>query len=256
MVECCLTGDSAQLESLYGKSSSNPEHESTLLWNLLALSYLEAGNVRTYDEMASNAPAPPPPDSLPVKLVQALQSRGLVRALECLGRGEWLNYTGLSQENLGQVESFAPVGETRWKEEMESGFALIELNQLNEACRAFQSMASSVEEIDLKMMSLNALSLAFFKMGDYTQAETLFLEFENLKENRLISAENPRFVLYRRWLESVNAGPPDEGMFFTPFCLDPALRNGNRSISGTPWERLCKALTREISTALNAIYSF
>lgn len=242
-VDSCLSGDSPRLESLYGKSAANPEHECALLWNLLALSYLEAGNVRTYEEMASNAPAPPPANSLPDLLVVALRARGLERALESLNRGEWLNYTGLSRENLGEVERRAPVGEDQWVAQMENGFALIELNQLNEACRSFQEMASSAEQTDLRMLSLNALSLAFFKMGDYTQAETLFLEFENLKQNRTLASDEPYFRMFRKWLDSVDAGPSDGELFFTPFCLDSTARTGSSSPETIDfWETLGKAL--------------
>lgn len=220
VVDCCLNGDCAQLESLYGQTFQDPGQDAPYLWNLLALSYLEAGNVRTYDEMACNAPLSPAANNAPPALVDALAARGLIQALEIFQRGEWLNYTGLSQRSDVARQSSQEISEEEWVAEMQNGFALLDLNKCTEASRSFQNMAVSVSDQTLRLMSLNALSLSFFKLGDYTQAETLYHEFLNLLESFPQDLADPRLKRYRKWLDSVDATPKGEECFFTPFDSD------------------------------------
>lgn len=243
VVDGVKSGDTARLERLYHQGTNGPEHESSFLWNFLALSYLEAGNVRSYEEMAGNAPSLPAPNSVPLSLARVLQTRGLEHALECLNRGEWLDYSGLSQTDLDRESSEAPVTEQSWSSVMEDGFAMLDLGHIQQACRSFQQVAASVEHPQKRLLSLNALSLAFFRFGDYTQSETLFLEFQNLLQDLEESQDEQLLDLYRRWLESVQAAPGDGGSFFSPFSREPGLSTQNSQESGGDfWESLSQAL--------------
>lgn len=219
VVDCMQRGDSATLENLYGQSFSTPNDDSPYLWNLLALTYLEAGNVRTYDEMAGSSPPLASAGGIPDALKEALESRGLKRALEAFTRGEWLSYTSLSTENLGPTEQAQEFEQSQWEHAMEEGFALIDLNQLHEANRQFQTAASSSPDMVLRMLSLNALCLGFFKLGDYTQAETLHKEFENLRQAGAHHPNSPELERFRRWLQGVGVTPQTEETFFDPFTL-------------------------------------
>lgn len=219
VLECTLQGRSGELETKYRRAFEEVNAETSILWNFLALAYLQSGNVRNYEEMVSNSPPTPSPDSVPVDLALALENDGLHAALETLDKGHWLTNEVLFQGQSAEtaiMETTDAVDEAEWLEQMENGFALVDLNQLLDACRVFQLMASRAEERDRQLLSLNALSLAFFKLGDYTQAETVYSEFQNILSQFPVDPGSELALRYQGWLESVSASQ-EGSIFFSPF---------------------------------------
>ena len=169
--------------------------------------------------MVSNSPPTPSPGSVPVDLALALENDGLHAALESLDKGHWLTnevlFQGQSLETA-VMETTDSVKEAEWLDQMENGFALIDLNQLLDACRVFQLMASRSDERNRQLLSLNALVLAFFKLGDYTQAETVYSEFQNIQSQFPADPNSALVRRYQGWLESVGA-TQENSIFFSPF---------------------------------------
>jgi hypothetical protein len=217
VIDGVLAADCKGLERQFGRHFDIQTNETSILWNLLALSYLEAGNVRTYEEMVSGAPPLPEPDSVPLQLQLMMRSQGLRGALALLEQGQWL--TNLNIENLDSpasstLESFS---EDDWVAHMENGFAMLDLGQTTEAGRCFQSTVTHTDDRTLQVLSLNALSLSFFKLGDYTQAETVYHEFKTMLEQFPVDPGLDVCRRYRGWLKSVDSEPPDDLPFFSPF---------------------------------------
>lgn len=255
VLECTLQGKSGDLETKYRRAFEEVNAETSILWNFLALAYLQSGNVRNYEEMVGNSPPSPPPDSVPLDLALALENDGLHAALETLEKGHWLTNEVLFQGQSAEtaiIETTDAVEETEWLEQMEHGFALIDLNQLLDACRAFQLMASRSEERDRQLLSLNALCLAFFKLGDYTQAETVYSEFQNILTQFPVDPNSDLALRYRGWLESVGADQEDS-LFFSPFGTKSDWTGGEALHQEVDfWTALSDVLNQLASSDFNA----
>ena len=220
VVQATLDGDDASLEERYGRSFDDNSQDGFFLWNLLALSYLQAGNVRTYEEMVQNAPLPPSPNSVSPELKQALVSRNLHSACEAFQAGKWLNAAALCVGEETEAEAFVPdqiLNETEWAARMADAFASLELGQFLQAAREFQEINFRTQDPKRLLLSRNALSLAFFKQGDYTQCENVYEEFRNLLSQTPIDPNSELAQGYKRWLEAVDAVPEDGQPFFSPF---------------------------------------
>jgi tetratricopeptide (TPR) repeat protein len=220
VVEATLDGGDAGLEERYGREFDNQPTEGIFLWNLLALAYLQAGNVRTYDEMVQTAPPPPPPNSVPADLVQALKNRNLDSALAVFQQGQWLTNAALFASADTVEPSSEPeenLTEAEWTQHMIEGFAFIELGQYLQASRAFQEVNFRTDPSQRLVVSRNALALAFFKQGDYTQCERVYEEFRNLLAQFPVSPDSELAQEYKTWLESVDSAPEDSQPFFSPF---------------------------------------
>ena len=228
VIQATLEGDDGSLEERYGRYFDDHSPDGFFLWNLLALAYLQAGNVRTYEEMVQNAPLPS--SAVPPELQQALASRGLSTALQAFQSGQWLNNAALFAGEETEEAGYVPdklLTEAEWTSQMADAFASIELGQYLQAAREFQEINFRTQEPKRLLLSRNALSLAFFKQGDYTQCENVYEEFRNLLSQSPISPDSELALNYKRWLEAVDAVPEDGQPFFSPF-------GGNRSNWNTP----------------------
>lgn len=220
VVHSTLQGHCRELETKYGRLFEETNSETTILWNFLALSYLQSGNVRTYEDMVSNSPPNVQPESVPNDLALILENEGLHSALDSLEKGHWLTNEVLFQGESAEtaiIEAAYEVEEQEWIEQMQNGFCFIDLNQLLEASRVFQLMASRTDALAHRLLSLNALAFSFFKLGDYSQAETVYFEFKNLLDANPIDPGSDLAQKYRSWLASVDAAPEDGSTFFSPF---------------------------------------
>lgn len=234
-------GLSADIESKYGRCFDDQTCQTAILWNLLALAYLEAGNVRTYNEMLSNRPSPP--KSIPPTLKSLLEEKGLTLVQEALEQGQWIQ-TGDLTPPSESFDTSQPQGlsEQQWAEQMENGFALLDLNQYLEAGRAFQS-TSQIQDRDRQLLGLNALALSFFKLGDYTQSETVYQEFKMLLDQQPIDESTDLVQRYKRWLESVDSLPEDGQSFFKPFGTKADWSSGQQADSEVDlWKSLSECL--------------
>ena len=220
VVEATLEGHDAKLEERYGQELNNHPIEGIFLWNLLALAYLQAGNVRTYDEMVQTAPPLPSPNSVPPELGRALKQRKRDVALLLLQKGQWLTNAALfttEETPKPEAEPDSILTEAEWREQLREGFALLGFGQPLEAARAFQEINFRTEPSKRLVLSRNALALAFFKQGDYTQCENVYEEFRNLLAQFPVDPSSALATEYKRWLESVDSAPEDGQIFFSPF---------------------------------------
>ena len=223
VIQATLDGNDGSLEERYGRYFDDHSPNGFFLWNLLALAYLQAGNVRTYEEMVQNAPLAS--SAVPAELQHALSSRGLSSALQAFQNGQWLNNAALFAGGETAEAAYVPdrlLTEAEWASQMADAFASIELGQYLQAAREFQEINFRTQEPKRLLLSRNALSLAFFKQGDYTQCENVYEEFRNLLSQSPISPDSDLARDYKRWLEAVDAVPEDGQPFFSPF-------GGNRS---------------------------
>lgn len=223
VVQATLDGDDAGLEETYGRDLSNNTPDSNLLWNFVALAYLQAGNVRTYDEMVQSAP--PIPGEIPAALVEAMTKRNLHSGLAVLQKRQWLTNTALFAAEAAVEPDFAqvePLSEEEWNAQMRDAFAEIQLGRPLQAARAFQEINFRTPPSQRLLLSRNALAMAFFIQGDYTQCESVFEEFRNMMAQFPLDPNSELARLYHSWLVSVEAAPEDGQPFFSPF-------SGNRS---------------------------
>lgn len=217
VIESTLSGSDAALEERYGRALESLGEESYLLWNFLALAYLQAGNVRTYDEMVSNRPYRPSPINLPPELGAVLEQGGYDRAITTLESGEWLTNDLLFQAESLPEASQGALSSDQWREKMVESFALLGLSQPLQAARDFQTIIAATSDPHRLALSLNALSLTFFRQGDYTQAEKVYAEFQAVLSRAPLEPSSPLGQEYQSWLTSVEAAPAEGEAFFSPF---------------------------------------
>lgn len=221
VVEATLTGRDADLEARYGRNFDNDAPHSFYLWNLMALTYLQAGDVRTYGEMVQNSPPPPTPDSTPAELCETLQRFRLFATLATFQRGEWVNNAALfateeTPQATYQVEGV--LDEEEWSRQMQQAFTLLGEGLFLRAAREFQEINYRTHDPQRLLLTRNALALTFFKQGDYTQCESVFLEFSDLLNRNPLALDSPLAQDYRAWLQQVDCLPEDGGAFFSPFA--------------------------------------
>lgn len=225
VVEATLAGDDSGLEGSYGRGFNETTPHGFFLWNFMALAYLQAGNVRSYDEMVSNAPPPPSANSVPPDLESVLLARNLDSALGVLQSGRWLTNAALfaTEDTAAPTHNVGPaLTVDEWEQSMSDGFAMLDLGRFLDAGRAFQEINFRSPDPERTLLSRNALALSFFKLGDYTQCEKVYEEFRYLLEETPVEPSSKLAGTYRCWLDSVQALPQDGGSFFSPF-------GGNRS---------------------------
>lgn len=105
ILDSALEGRAGELERRWSSMLESERPERAMLWNLIALAYLEKGDPRTYDEMRSQAPEPTTP---PAPLIALLKKARLVAAVDALEEGRWLT------ADLLEVEQCATQPETAW----------------------------------------------------------------------------------------------------------------------------------------------
>ena len=137
--------------------------------------------------------------------------------METLTSGRWLTNDTLYQAESLNLDTNDSLSQSEWIAEMENGFALLDLSQPTQASRSFQSTVVRSGDRSFQILSLNALSLSFFKLGDYSQAENVYHEFKTMQEQTPVDPSSEIARRYRLWLESVEAAPADGLPFFSPF---------------------------------------
>lgn len=217
VVEAALEGGCARIEERYARCFDDDPLEGALLWNLLALAYLEAGDLRTYDEMAQNSIPFPASFAVPPLLREALQKRKLLPAVELWQEGRWLTNLALRDSPEEFEDSLESLSSEQWNSQMKNGFFLLDLGRFLEAAREFQKINSLTSQRQMLALGLNALSLTFFKLGDYTQCERVYQEFQNMLGAFPLEPSSQLALDYLSWLKSVDAAPPDGQAFFSPF---------------------------------------
>lgn len=217
VVEAALEGGCARIEERYARCFDDDPLEGALLWNLLALAYLEAGDLRTYDEMAQNSLPLVSSCTLPPQLRDALQQRDLLQAAEQWQEGRWVSNLALAPDLQDSQPSLESLTAEQWHSQMTNGFALLDLGRFLEAAREFQMINSQTGDRQMLVLGLNALSLTFFKLGDYTQCERVYQEFQTMLGAFPVEANSELAHDYLVWLQSVEAEPPAGQAFFSPF---------------------------------------
>ena len=87
ILDAVVEGRAGELERRWSSVLEGDRPERAALWNLVALAYLEKGDLRTYEEMREQSPSPTagsPP------LVALLESAGLQLAARALSQGDWV----------------------------------------------------------------------------------------------------------------------------------------------------------------------
>lgn len=219
VLKSTLAGEYYELESRYSQNLQQQDEESPYLWNLFALAYLQAGDVRTHNEMYGNKP--PLPNRVPEELKRTLNAQNLGAAIQSFEAGQWLTQDGLMGSGATLSFERETLDLAAWREQMQNGFALIDLGQFEAATRVFETLIGATEDRRLSVLALNALALGFFKLGDYTQTESILAEFHNLAADFPVAPDSDLGRLFAGWLTSVDAAP-ESGLFFRPFKSRPA----------------------------------
>lgn len=103
ILDGALEGRAGELERRWSSVLESERPERAMLWNLIALAYLEKGDPRTYDEMRSQAPEPTTP---PPPLIALLKKARLLCAVDALEERRWLTADLLEvQQSASQPET-------------------------------------------------------------------------------------------------------------------------------------------------------
>lgn len=200
----------------------NHAHHS-ILWNLLALGYLETGDLRTYEEMREAALIAKVSPSLPAELLCLLEQAGLHLAIQTIEQGGWitsdhLNPSSCSPDptpNVYPRENDLSLG--AWIASMQEGFSLLSLSLPLKAARLFASIAYDELPLLLKAYTLNATALALFLCGDYEASERALTDFHAL-QSQINASDNPELsTQYTSWLHSIEVTSPPNEPFWNPY---------------------------------------
>lgn len=213
VLDGALEGRAGELERRWSRFLEAEHPHKQVLWNLLALGYLESGDLRTYEEMREQADTVSTPVPLPTALVALLQQAELGETITALESGRWITSEALMSPS-GDSQPAKPELDLSWEEEMENAFSLLSVGLAVEAARKFGFLSASSSDPHRRAYSLNALSLALFRSGEYSQAQ------EALAESRLalISTNDKEFTpLFQDWLTSVGSSPQPGELLCDPF---------------------------------------
>jgi hypothetical protein len=218
VLDGALEGRAGELERRCSRFLDGDHPQRAILWNLLALGYLESGDLRTYEEMRDQAPVVTTPAEVPEVLVQLLTHAGMNQALADLKNGRWLtsdslthvtsNHEGAAGENAASEA---------WETEMEASFSLLSVGRAVEAARKLGPLSMQGQSSLHRAYALNALGLALFASGEYSGAE------EALADSRKEAAKAPQesdpdlAVRFAEWLHSCGAHPTPGSVFCDPF---------------------------------------
>lgn len=242
VVEGALNGHGQELDQRYTKRLAAPADSSTrYLWNFVALGYLEAGDLRTYEEMTKSAPAHVL-DSLPKDLQEALWSRQLGHLVGLLEDGQWLTANHLQLAESPGTAHRAPIADHNWEAEMEAAFEVLAQGDHEAAARMFGSLTRQTLNSAQEAFALNGLALCLFRGGDYSSAEQTMVEFRTVSHG----AEVPPGLAarYRIWLNSVEEETVADSAFCDPFSQGSESVPSEVSKSEGPsfWESYKKAV--------------
>jgi hypothetical protein len=217
VLDGAVEGRAGEMERRWSRFLEGAGPERPILWNLLALSYLESGDLRTYEEMRDEA-APEAPREVPTELAALLEQAGLRGALSDLRQGRWLTAESLHDTlSAGALERSAEeLVESAWENEMAESFLLLSVGRAAEAARKLGSLSLQGSPWH-RAYALNALALALFSCGEYAGAE------EALAEGHREAAQAPPgggpelARCFAEWLDSVGVQPVPGSPFCDPF---------------------------------------
>ena len=216
ILDSTVEGRAGELERRWSGVLESEHPQRALLWNLVALAYLEQGDPRTYDEMRQSAPKA---QEVPNDLRLLLEQAGLNSAVQTLLEGRWLTSDLLQNESPARVPTDDSSVDS-WTEEMEEAFSLLAVGRAQEAARKFGPLCDSPYSSSQQGYALRALALALTDSGEYGPAE------ETLAESHALLEQHPDTALetqYCYWLESARgemqqAAPESEN---SPAEFDP-----------------------------------
>jgi hypothetical protein len=224
LLDGALEGRSGELERRCSGLLDGAHPQGAILWNLVALAYLESGDLRTYEEMRDQAPAPATAGGIPQQLADLLCQAGLASALAELEAGRWLTSDSLSASRAEQAESAGAAGSEAWEQEMEASFSLLSVGRSVEAARKLGPLSMRKLLPWQRAYTLNALALALFSCGEYGSAEDALREgrAEAAQAGEQDAAQSTQLAQrYTDWLRSAGAQPASGGAFCDPFASEP-----------------------------------
>ena len=222
ILDNALEGRAGELERRLSRHLDGNHPQRRILWNLVAVGYLESGDPRTYEEMRSEAPAGS--IEVPDELAFLLEQAGLYSALEDLRAGRWLTTDCLTSSEVGPVDGKLAQAAEAWESEMEASFSLLSVGRGTEAARKLGplTMLQGLSPLH-RAYTLNALALALLASGEYGGAE------EALRDGRVEAEEcdpsgDPEMAeRYAMWLQSCGFRPSPDSPFCDPFAASPSL---------------------------------
>lgn len=217
VLDGALEGRAGELERRWSRFLDGDHPQRSILWNLVALGYLESGDPRTYDEMRSQAPSPDGPVEIPDSLSALLTHAGLHGALSDLKHGLWLTserLTHSSSVEQGGIEGCAR--DQVWESEMEEAFSLLSVGRGLEAARKLGPLCTSGTHLE-KAYAWNALALTLFLSGDYGGAEEALADGRREAQHARLDSAPELAARYAGWLASAGASPTPDSPFCDPF---------------------------------------
>lgn len=216
VLDAAMEGRAGEMERRWSSYLDGDHPQRSVLWNLVALGYLESGDLRTYEEMRDSAQGMAGLE-LPAILETLLCQAGLESARADLKAGRWLTSDGLSQGALIDEAGESSSEQRPWEDEMETAFSLLSVGSGLEAGRLLGPLTGRGDDLE-RAYALNALALALFLSGEYSQAELALQEF---RETAAVadSALRPDLAeRYAEWLGSVGAVPAPNSVYCDPFA--------------------------------------
>ncbi len=191
-----VEGRAGELERRWSSALEGDHPERAILWNLIALAYLEQGDPRTYDEMREQAPSA---GAAPEALLELLKSANLHAAAEAIAQGRWLTSETLQVDEALLDQSRAT--SRPWSEGMEEAFSFLAVGRSDEAARKFGPLCEPPYAQSERGYALRGLSLALVGAGEYTAAQ----EADEDSATLLATAPDPILdELFRGWRESLS----------------------------------------------------
>lgn len=221
VLDGALEGRAGEMERRWSRFLDGDRPERPLLWNLLALGYLESGDLRTYEEMRDQATTASTEErDVPQELAELLTRAGLHAALADLRQGRWLTSESLHDTLTPQTSSPEPGGVSPgpgWEAGMEESFSLLSVGRAVEAARKLGGL--SLQGLPLhRAYALNALGLALFSAGDYADAQEALADCRREAAQTRPEDEPELAARYAEWLLSAGARPVQGDVFCDPFA--------------------------------------
>lgn len=231
VLDGALEGRAGELERRWSRFLDGDHPHRAILWNLIAIGYLESGDLRTYEEMKESAPSHGNP-SVPESLAQLLSHAGLQAALADLAAGRWVTSETLTLPTAPpQSSDSSPV--TAWEAGMEEAFSLLCVGRTVEAARKLGPLVEQGTSLH-KAFALNALALALFGSGEYGAAEEA-LNDSRVELSRSQPEQEPELCArFGGWLQDAGSVPVSGQVLCDPFSSPPAGQPGAGGTGAEP----------------------
>ncbi len=221
LLDSVLEGRSAEFERRWSGHLIGDSPDRHVLWNLLALAYLENGDLRTYEEMYSQRQIAPQSYEPPAVLLALLEQASLDQVLHHLVAGLWLT-TSLFVPSQTPSSVPATNGEIlEWRGSMETGFSLLAVGRAFEAAQQFGLLISQPLTNIHRCYTVNALALALFQSGEYAGAEEALRDLRNFEQTFDPAADPKLQEVFESWLHSAGAASENNSPFHNPFGSAP-----------------------------------